>query len=251
MARPKAQNDPWIPLTEVTGIISQPPCDPRYQLIDSDRYIESLERKLKRIKGRNKPEPSSRDIIDSLAGFKDDQMRRFLHNGHTITSEPSSSVIAADVATSSSSMAFLQRRLHPERQALNMEELFELLKDDELARNRLAEGEEDEAELMPISQTNCARLSEKDVSDDVSGNNSKETDSGEVEGKNVGSVPENGQGEQGGTDRGGQGDCEAGGPGMCIASVPEAKPIEEDISKKEGREDCGHRVDDDKANCGK
>ena len=42
MAQTKAQNDPWSTLPEKTAVVLQPPADPRYQLIDSGRYIESL-----------------------------------------------------------------------------------------------------------------------------------------------------------------------------------------------------------------
>ena len=42
MAKTKAQNDPWSTLPEKTAVVLQPPADPRYQLIESGRYIESL-----------------------------------------------------------------------------------------------------------------------------------------------------------------------------------------------------------------
>ncbi|KAL8611098.1 hypothetical protein ACOMHN_064388 [Nucella lapillus] len=178
MAQLKAQNDPWTPLPEKADGILQPPCDPRHQLIDSDRYIESLERRLKRLKGRNKPELSSRDIINSIAGFKDDQMRRFLQNGHSITAPPpySSSSITDDATTTSAS--YLQRKLYPERQALNTEELFELLKDDELTRIKLEEEEEEEAEHKPAaSLAKSANLAENGRKDDENLDVGKESDS--------------------------------------------------------------------------
>ncbi|KAK7490196.1 hypothetical protein BaRGS_00018541, partial [Batillaria attramentaria] len=131
MSRPKcAENDPWSPLPAASGVIQQPPADPRYQLIDSGRYIESLEKKLNRIKGKQKQEPNSRDIIDSLALFRDDQMRRYIEKEEQVTTSPT---ITQD-QDNTSATSYIQRKLHPERQAINVEELFELLKDDQLAR---------------------------------------------------------------------------------------------------------------------
>ena len=57
-----------------------------------------------------------------------------------------SSLTDPDSSSSSGSASYLQRRLHPERQAVNTEELFELLKDDELARSRAEEDEEESTE---------------------------------------------------------------------------------------------------------
>lgn len=41
-ASAKVENDPWLPLPESSTAITAPPVDPLRQLIDSERYIESL-----------------------------------------------------------------------------------------------------------------------------------------------------------------------------------------------------------------
>lgn len=42
--------------------------------------------------------------------------------------------LSSTITPQDTSSSYIQRRLHPERQAINVDELFELLKDDELAR---------------------------------------------------------------------------------------------------------------------
>ncbi|PVD25906.1 hypothetical protein C0Q70_13570 [Pomacea canaliculata] len=126
-ASAKVENDPWLPLPESSAAITAPPVDPLRQLIDSERYIESLEKKLIRIKGKCYKAPSSADIINSLALFRDDQMRRFMAKESDVS-------LSSTITPQDTSSSYIQRRLHPERQAINVDELFELLKDDELAR---------------------------------------------------------------------------------------------------------------------
>ena len=106
-------------------------------------YLFSFaEKKLKHINGKHRPEPSSRDIINSLTCFRSDQMQRFMDMDQCFSTSATS--LTDQTATSSlGSASYIQRRLHPERQAIDMEELFELLKDDELAKNR---AEEDDKE---------------------------------------------------------------------------------------------------------
>ena len=103
-------------------------------------FFSFTEKKLKRINGKHKPEPSSRDIISSLACFRDDQMHRFMDMEQCFTTA-ANSLTNQQSTCSLGSASYIQRRLHPERQAIDMEELFELLQDDELARSR---GEDDE-----------------------------------------------------------------------------------------------------------
>ena len=127
-------------------------------MLVASEHVCIAERRLKKIKGKNKPEPSSRDIIDSLACFRDDQMRRFMDKDHSSTVLTTTTIVDEDV-TASAPVSYLQRRLYPERQALNMEELFELLKDDELACIKTDQEEEDEEEHSPASVA-CERVSQ-------------------------------------------------------------------------------------------
>lgn len=142
MGSHKVENDPWVPLDQEldvsrlknsneTTVSDLPlPKNPLYHMIDSEKYIQTLEQKLAKItKNRNKQkEPTSRDIINSLADFHEDQMRRYLDDTAGICSTSDS------VAVDDSSMqpSYLQRKIYPERQPLNSEEIAELLKEDVL-----------------------------------------------------------------------------------------------------------------------
>ncbi|GFO14268.1 RNA 3'-terminal phosphate cyclase-like [Plakobranchus ocellatus] len=146
----KVENDPWTPLEisestdnasgstpNVTDSVRSSslrlsigmPQNPLYQMIDSEKYIQSLEQKLSKLTKNRRKEPTSRDIINSLAVFHEDQMRRYIDD--TIGFSPSANDGFSDDGSAHSS--FLQRRLYPERQPLNPEEIAELLKEDVVA----------------------------------------------------------------------------------------------------------------------
>ncbi|XP_046582405.1 uncharacterized protein LOC124289787 [Haliotis rubra] len=132
-----AMNDPWAPQSPSNVTVLPCPTDPLHQLISSDRYIESLEKKLNRLKGRSRREPSSHDIVQSLSKLRNDQMERFLKEESSQTQAVNLS--SGGEATSSSS--YIQRRLYPEKQAVTGDELVVLLQDDALAI-RIAEEQE-------------------------------------------------------------------------------------------------------------
>ncbi|BFZ06975.1 hypothetical protein BsWGS_10014 [Bradybaena similaris] len=132
----KCNNDPWTPLPEVEPATPQPgiapaPENPLSKMIDSERYIQTLERKLAQLSKSREGEPSSRDIITSLALFHDDQMRRYISQTDIIDFGLAS-YSRSDEAMPPSS--FVQRKLHPEKQPLNAEEIAELVKEDVLAK---------------------------------------------------------------------------------------------------------------------
>ncbi|RUS84782.1 hypothetical protein EGW08_007466 [Elysia chlorotica] len=143
----KVENDPWVPLVRETetsqlssdtdrpsaclGTRLSTPLNPLYQIIDSEKYIQSLENKLAKLT-KNKikqKEPTSRDIINSLATFHEDQMRRYIDD--TAGYCPSSN--AGTIEESSMQASYLHRKIYPERQPLNAEEIAELLKEDVMA----------------------------------------------------------------------------------------------------------------------
>ena len=75
---------------------------------------------------KRQKEPTSRDIINSLAVFHEDQMRRYLDD----SAEVSNGSVVDDGSMQTS---YLHRRIYPERQPLNPEEIAELLKEDVMA----------------------------------------------------------------------------------------------------------------------
>jgi hypothetical protein len=88
------------------------------------------ESKLSRLKGRHQiSEASAKDLLKGLAESRERQMQKFLETN----AEESTNV--QDVSTpDEGAMDQLQRRLHPERQALNEEEKKALIENDELAK---------------------------------------------------------------------------------------------------------------------
>ncbi|XP_071079431.1 coiled-coil domain-containing protein 32-like [Haliotis cracherodii] len=131
-----AMNDPWAPQPPSNVTVMPCPVDPIHQLISSDKYIESLEKKLNRLKGRAPREPTARDIVQSLSKLRNDQMERFLK-------EESCQTQAVHLASGgeAASASYIQRRLYPEKQAVTGDEVVELLQADALA-NRIAEEQE-------------------------------------------------------------------------------------------------------------
>lgn len=64
-----------------------PSVDPVHDYISSEKYIESLEKKLKKVAGQSNKEPTSKDIIKSLEQCKEASMRRLLDSSNG-TSQP-------------------------------------------------------------------------------------------------------------------------------------------------------------------
>lgn len=73
-------------------------------------------------------EPSSREIISSLVLFHEDQMKRYIEES-TTRSFNSVNIDDDQIAQ----ISFVQRKLHPEKQPLNAEEILELVRADILA----------------------------------------------------------------------------------------------------------------------
>ncbi|XP_061172748.1 coiled-coil domain-containing protein 32-like [Saccostrea echinata] len=62
-------------------LTSVPPLiDPAHDFISSERYLESLEKKLKKVTGKSKTEPTSKDIIRSLEQCKEASMKHLLES---------------------------------------------------------------------------------------------------------------------------------------------------------------------------
>ncbi|CAG5114760.1 unnamed protein product [Candidula unifasciata] len=131
----KCNNDPWAPLhgeglASSQLLIAQAPENPLNQMIESERYIQTLERRLAQLSKGKQGEPSSKDIITSLALFHDDQMRRYISQTDIIDFGLASCSGSDEMPQTS----FVQRKLRPEKQPLNPEELAELVKEDVLAK---------------------------------------------------------------------------------------------------------------------
>merc|ERR1712226_1591294 len=104
--------------------------NPRDIYLSSEDYIAVLESKLKKLTAPPNKPPSSRDMMRSLAQSKESRMK-------ALTDESSSPYIRNHdfvAEEEETRMAAIQRRLHPERQALNPEERKYLLENDELGK---------------------------------------------------------------------------------------------------------------------
>ena len=81
-----------------------------------------------KLKGSNSKSNKSKDIIQSLINVRQDTMCNFLKNqDETIDMQ-----LANETTVSNNN--YLDKKIHPERQALTKEELQELIKADYLAR---------------------------------------------------------------------------------------------------------------------
>ncbi|XP_052769122.1 uncharacterized protein LOC128209225 [Mya arenaria] len=132
-ASTKANNDPWSPPIQNTHIalLPQPKKDPLRDIKSPEIYIQSLEKKLQRFKGQTKTDKVRPDeMIKSL------QEARDLHTSQYLESRDSQSSEFVTVDQDNSSVLLsVQRKLHPERQALNQLELIPLVHDDVLSKH--------------------------------------------------------------------------------------------------------------------
>jgi len=134
-----AKNDPWTPLPQ--GSFTK--------LGDSEKYIQSLEKKLQNVsKKKEGAGPTPKDIISSLAIFHKDQMSDFINN--TANADSNFPVIDAPPPSS-----FVHRKLYPEKQAISVEETLELVKEDTISKS-LEEAQiktsSEVVQLYPISE---------------------------------------------------------------------------------------------------
>ncbi|KAK2175380.1 hypothetical protein NP493_737g02053 [Ridgeia piscesae] len=102
------------------------------ELVSSEKYIDSLERKLDRIKGKGKDghEPTSKEMLHHLSAVKEAHMKEL-----TDTSDrPFESNYSTNLerVNDAAAVTFLQRKLCPERQAIMVEELHPLVENDTL-----------------------------------------------------------------------------------------------------------------------
>ncbi|ESO94132.1 hypothetical protein LOTGIDRAFT_203931 [Lottia gigantea] len=124
------QNDPWAS-SNTSGVLSPPVSDPLFQVISSERYLNSLESKLSRIKGNRRKEPTAKEMLSSLEKVKDDHMNRYLQTNTVQTFQTNYESVASH---SDSAVSYFDRLLHPERQPMSEEELVVLLQDDALSK---------------------------------------------------------------------------------------------------------------------
>lgn len=83
------------------------------------------EAKIHKLKGRRSKEPCARDLLESLSAVREDSTR----NNHTLSSE---AFYADTISEEDSALAQLQRKIHPERQAITTDELLHLVDHDQL-----------------------------------------------------------------------------------------------------------------------
>ncbi|CAE1322959.1 unnamed protein product [Acanthosepion pharaonis] len=122
------KNDPWTPLPPSSSTLPMPK-NPLYDIISSEEYLESLNKRLHQIRQQGTKEPSAKDILNGLAVKKADIMKQFLEeNSSHLNEDDLNSLDAENFQT------FLQRKIFPERQAISAEELVTLIQADELAK---------------------------------------------------------------------------------------------------------------------
>ena len=135
-----------------------------------------LERKLERLTKKNNRGPTSHDIINSLASFHEDQMRRFIDADKSEDQD-----IPIDSAPMSAS--FVQRKLYP-AQPVNGEELQSLVKQDSMVKEESKTDSEIEKQL----QSGVVASNSVDIHVTVKDNPSEEI----ISERNVIGIPEEG-----------------------------------------------------------
>ncbi|KAH3873088.1 hypothetical protein DPMN_036314 [Dreissena polymorpha] len=94
----------------------------------SEQYIESLEKKLKKVKGLSSKDVKQSEMIRSLETCRHLQNSQYLASNDTMND-----TVTVDEVTNSMFVA-MQRKLNPEKQALNPLELLPLVEDDVLSK---------------------------------------------------------------------------------------------------------------------
>ncbi|XP_033734155.1 uncharacterized protein LOC117323208 [Pecten maximus] len=69
-------------------VLSRPVLDPTRDFISTERYLQSLERKLDKVQGKKGKEVNSKDIIESLSKVKDDQMTQLMSETRVSGDDP-------------------------------------------------------------------------------------------------------------------------------------------------------------------
>ncbi|XP_063425638.1 uncharacterized protein LOC134709406 [Mytilus trossulus] len=67
-----------------------PPVEPLHDLISSERYIDSLERRLNKVKGNQAKEPTAKEMLSALEKTKEGQMHQLLDSNtqHSSSQDP-------------------------------------------------------------------------------------------------------------------------------------------------------------------
>ncbi|RWS07811.1 hypothetical protein B4U79_14241 [Dinothrombium tinctorium] len=101
---------------------------PMVRLPDSHAYIERLQRKLAKIKGKAN-DCTSREFVDSIEKIKERTINALL--AECPQPDPLSEMMLCETSPSSNAMSsFLERKLFPSKQAISEEELIRLLEAD-------------------------------------------------------------------------------------------------------------------------
>ena len=118
------------------------------------------EAKLHRLKGQNEREVKPRDILQGLTDAKESHMR-----GIVQTSEPSIFQEECLESSEGSTIAAIQRRLYPERQALTTDELKHLVENDNLGEQHQENSEEEKRVIENSTNTDSNSVSGDDKGD--------------------------------------------------------------------------------------
>ncbi|KAJ4444608.1 hypothetical protein ANN_06404 [Periplaneta americana] len=125
--------DPWLSSDsgskeETTTLKFEDNFEPSDRLPDSVQYLASLEKKLARLKEKQ----SKKDLVQSLEEKHKSCMLRLVSEGNNTSVTQEDLDLDAPISSSHPAHALL-RHIAPERQAITLGELVELLKADQLA----------------------------------------------------------------------------------------------------------------------
>ncbi|XP_007538122.1 coiled-coil domain-containing protein 32 [Erinaceus europaeus] len=132
-------NPPTAGQSEVSDFVVQPATKPWAPLQDSEIYLASLEKKLKRIKGLNQ-EVTSKDMLRTLAQAKKECWDRFLQE--KLASEFFMDGLDSDEST----LEHFKRWLQPDKVAISTEEIQYLIPPESQVEKLVAEDEPTAAE---------------------------------------------------------------------------------------------------------
>lgn len=120
------------------------------------------ENKLRKLKAGSKKEPTAKDMILSLEKSKEDHFRRLEQFKEDYVSNFVSDSLSSD---NDSSLSYIQRRIHPDRIAIDPEELVELLHDNAVEKQVEKSQVDNSDELLPVTQETPAENVASNVTD--------------------------------------------------------------------------------------
>ena len=135
------------------------------------------ENKLNKLKGRSAHEVSPKEMVRCLSDAREAHMQRHLaSSAETSYASHFADTDSKDLNSDSSALTNLQRRMHPEKQALTTEELKALVENDELEKvaREIAEDESSRTQIVLHPRHTFSAQSSREQSKDSSDTDDKQ-----------------------------------------------------------------------------